>query len=203
MSQNDSRRFNFEKAAKLDSEHRREHQPPMRLIDFIHLKEGERVMDLGVGTGYFAIPAARELARLGGGSVVGMDLEPRMLDIFRERSMEADVSGLVSTVALPEDGSAELPSDDSVFDVVLAVNLVHELPDRRATFLEIRRVLAEGGRLAIADWAPMDNPEWGPPKDHRIPADTLERELREIGFGPAVRADVYRDHYTFIVKNAR
>ena len=130
--------FRFEKAAKLDNEERRALQPAGPLVEQIATWAPERILDVGVGTGYFALPLARALPRAG---IVGVDAEPRMLELARER---AEGAGLAERITLRQTPPDRLELEDAGFDLVLMANLYHELPERPGYLGEIRRVLRAG-----------------------------------------------------------
>jgi len=180
MTHEHGKRFPFDKVAKLDAPERRALQPPGRTIDALDLAAGAVVADLGAGTGYFALPVARQLAELGDGAVLALDVEPRMLELLAGRAAEAELGELVRTVEVP--GSGPLPLADGSVDRVLLANVAHELPDRAATFAELGRILRPGGFLLIVDWSPDGPFDHGPPADHRVDPATIDRELAASGF---------------------
>ena len=122
-----------------------------RLLDIAGIRAGERVLDLGCGTGTLAI-GARE--RQPAARIVGLDADPGMLERARRKAQAAGVE-----LELDQGSATELPYRDRSFDVVLSSLLFHHLDRdaKEAAAREIARVLAPGGRLAIADWgAPSD-----------------------------------------------
>jgi ubiquinone/menaquinone biosynthesis C-methylase UbiE len=108
---------------------------------------GERVLDVACGTGIVA-RLARE--RLGAGArVVGVDVSPQMLAVAR---------GIAPDIHWRAGNAAALPVEDGeVFDVVLCHQGLQFLPDKPAVARELRRVLAPGGRLAIATWSVLED----------------------------------------------
>jgi SAM-dependent methyltransferase len=111
------------------------------------LVQGERVLDLGTGTGAVAIRVARLVGSAG--LVTGVDISGEMLTIARSR---ADALGLLNVVF--QEGRAEaIPSDSTSCDVVLASLSLMYVIDRAAAAREIARVLRPGGRLVAAVWA--------------------------------------------------
>ena len=111
------------------------------------IQPGEKVLDVGCGTGTLAIEVARRVGRMG--EVAGVD--PGTEQIARARSKGARRN-------LPIDfqiGVIEnLPFPDQTFDVVLSSLMMHHLPDslKHQGLAEIARVLKPGGRLVIADF---------------------------------------------------
>jgi ubiquinone/menaquinone biosynthesis C-methylase UbiE len=174
------RRFSPEKMAKLDSPMRREMQPPAALLEALELQPGAVVADLGVGIGYFALPVAAELKRLGGGGeAIGLDVEPLMLEETARRAAGDGLGPWVRLEAVSGDGDLPL-SDDSV-DRLISVNTVHELDDRPRVFSEFVRVLRPGGFALLVDWKKQGPFDKGPPEEHRIATGEIMRELVAAG----------------------
>jgi ubiquinone/menaquinone biosynthesis C-methylase UbiE len=112
---------------------------------------GQRILDLGCGTGTLAIQVKR---REPAAEVVGLDADPEMLERGRSKASQAGVE-----LQLDEGYSTELPYEDGSFDRVLSTLFFHHLdPEpKRQTAREITRVLKRGGELHVADWgAPSD-----------------------------------------------
>ena len=116
------------------------------LLQRVDVKAGERVLDVACGTG---IVARLALERVGDrGRVVGVDLSPQMLAVGRS---------IAPAVDWREGSAGTLPvADDEQFDVVLCQQGLQFFPDKLAAVREMRRVLAPGGRVAIATWRSVD-----------------------------------------------
>ena len=111
------------------------------------LKPGDRVLDLGCGTGALAVRLARR-----GCQVTGVDISPAMLDQAAQRLRE---EGLAEQVTLRELGRRELDTafPDAAFDAVVSTLLFSELSADEIDYAlaECRRILRPGGQLLIAD----------------------------------------------------
>ncbi len=113
---------------------------------------GQRVLDLGCGTGTLAIEVKTREPRA---EVSGLDADPEMLSRARDKAERTGVS-----LKLDEGRSTELPYEDGSFDLVLSTLFFHHLdpePKRRSA-REIARVLRRGGELHVADWGRPSDP---------------------------------------------
>jgi len=119
-------------------------------LDAADPRPGERLIDVGCGTGELAMMAARIVsARPGAGEAIGIDATPGMIEIARRRARQA------GSAARFELGVAEaLPLADGVAQAVTSSFFFHHLPTevKREAMREMWRVLAPGGRLVITDY---------------------------------------------------
>jgi arsenite methyltransferase len=103
---------------------------------------GERVLDLGSGSGMDVFAAAVHVGPQG--SVDGIDITPEQLRKAERLVRDQHVSFRRARIE-------ELPFDTGSFDVVISNGVVNLSSDKRRVFAEVARVLRPGGRLALAD----------------------------------------------------
>jgi ubiquinone/menaquinone biosynthesis C-methylase UbiE len=116
------------------------------LADRAALGPGQRVLDVACGTGVLARLAAERVGAAG--SVDGIDLNAGMLAVARS---------LAAPVRWHHGSALELPFADAAFDVVLCQLGLQFFPDRPLALREMRRVLADGGRLALNVFGPIEH----------------------------------------------
>jgi SAM-dependent methyltransferase len=114
------------------------------LVDAAAVGPGQRVLDVGAGTGNATLPAAAA-----GAHVVGTDIAPELMAVGEQTAKERglDVAWQVADVQ-------DLPFPDASFDVVLSAVGAMFAPDHAATAGELLRVCRPGGTIAMANWTP-------------------------------------------------
>ena len=118
-------------------------------LTLLGMRPGERVLEVGCGTGV----VLRDLARRVGpnGSALGLDPSPALLAIAREL---ADKAGLGQSIELREGDARVLPFGAAEFDAALAVTTLAHIPDGRRAIRELVRVVRPGGRVGIFERDP-------------------------------------------------
>ncbi|HXY48000.1 MAG TPA: class I SAM-dependent methyltransferase [Terriglobales bacterium] len=125
-----------------------------KTIRRMNLRSGERVLDLGCGSGW----ATRLLARLvcdgpqGFGQVIGVDVSDEMIRLARQASKDFE------NVMYVWGSAAQIPWEENFFDKVLSVESFYYYPDQDRALAELFRVLAPKGRLFILINLYRDNP---------------------------------------------
>jgi SAM-dependent methyltransferase len=114
------------------------------LADAAGIRSGDRVLDVGCGTGAVTREAARRAEAEG--RVVGLDLNPRMLAVAERVAPE---------IEWRQGDAGDLPFEDGVFDVVVSQFALMFFPDQIGALSGMWRVLAPGGRLAVAVCGPL------------------------------------------------
>ncbi|MBN1425646.1 methyltransferase domain-containing protein [Candidatus Fermentibacteria bacterium] len=110
------------------------------------VRKDDVVLDLGAGTGFFALAVA---PMLDGGRVVALDLSPDMLSGLVRHATRSRLTSRIEPV-VAEATKTGLP--DASVNLVISGNLLHELPDPAAALNEMARVLKPGGHVVIQDF---------------------------------------------------
>ena len=116
-----------------------------RLRAVLRLEPGERVLELGVGTGYYSLDLAEWLGPEG--TLELFDLQQKFLDHVMRAAGERGLANLVPT----QGDATALPYEDGSIDAVVLTAVLGEIPDRAAALREIQRVLKPGGRLVVGE----------------------------------------------------
>ncbi len=145
-------------------------------LEMAGLAPGERVLDVGCGTGTLALAAARQVGLQG--HVHGIDASPEMIAVAQRKAEKAG-AGLDFQVGLIED----IPFPDDQFDLVLSSLMIHHLPGenlKRRGFAEIHRVLKPGGRLLVVDFEPPAGGLLKPLMTHLLGHRMMENDIRKL-----------------------
>lgn len=124
------------------------------LFDAVSLLPGERVLDIGCGGGTTSLFAARRVQP--GGTVLGVDISPPLLDMARERAAR----DAVGNVAFQQADAQIHDLGDNQWDAAISKFGVMFFDDPDAAFANIARALRRGGRLAFVAWQDMTLSEW-------------------------------------------
>lgn len=111
-----------------------------------YIKKGQKVLDIGCGTGALTLKAAQK-----GAIVKGIDINPQMLEIAQK---QADEARLTRNIELSEIGVAELDSENpEIYDVVMSGLCFSELTSDELAYClkEVKRILKPEGLLLVAD----------------------------------------------------
>jgi ubiquinone/menaquinone biosynthesis C-methylase UbiE len=136
-----------------------------KLIQAADPQPGERVLDVGCGTG---IVARQVAARLGGQArVTGVDISPDMLAVAR-----ASAAREGAAIEWRQGAAEQLPFPESSFDVVLCQFALMFCADRAGALSEMRRVVAADGRVLVSVWQGLDRHPF-----YQTLHDVIERRL--------------------------
>jgi ubiquinone/menaquinone biosynthesis C-methylase UbiE len=126
-----------------------------RLREALAPAPGQRLLEVGPGTGYYALDVAGWIAP--GGRLDVFDLQQQMLDHTMRRATERGIESIV-----PTQGDARaLPYADGTFDAAYLVTVLGEIPDPEAALRELARVVRPGGRVVVGEL--LGDPHWVSP----------------------------------------
>ncbi len=174
----------------LERPERQEFQKPVEVMKALALEPGERVADVGAGSGYFTIPVAEAVGP--DGVVWAVDIRQEMLDYIQKRLTEKRL-GNVTLVLAPKDDPS-LPAGG--VDTILMVDTWHYIRDPEYA-KKLRAALAPGGRVVIIDYIPKpwDERPWGPTPEQQTPREELDRHFAEAGLKPIKAHDFLTEQY--------
>jgi SAM-dependent methyltransferase len=148
--------------------------PSAKTLDRFGVAEGQVVLEVGPGPGYYSIEASRRVGT--GGRLVCLDLQREMIQVLRGRLADAGADAEAGVA-----DATHLPLRDASIDVAYLVTVLGEVPDPEAAVAELRRVLKTGGTLGFSE--SIGDPDY-------VRLGRLQKMCREAGFEESSR---YRD----------
>ncbi len=120
-----------------------------RILKFIDVKNGLKILDLGTGSGYLSFPIA---TRYPDCEVIGLDI---LNDALKANGERAVTSGIKNLTFISYDG-IDFPFETGSFDMVITRYALHHFPDIHHSIGEVSRVLKRGGMFFISDPCPNE-----------------------------------------------
>ncbi|MBS2020124.1 MAG: class I SAM-dependent methyltransferase [Deltaproteobacteria bacterium] len=143
---------------------------PEHVLDVLGVGPGAVVGDVGCGSGYFTTRLAKRVGP--SGRVLATDLQPQMLDLLRKKLDAQKIGNVVPLLATETD--AKLPRGE--LDLVLMVDVYHELPRPAETLAQIRAALKPTGRVALVEYRAED-PDVPIKPEHKMTLAQIKKEL--------------------------
>jgi len=145
------------------------------VLSVLGVAGGQRIADLGAGTGYFTRHLAWRVGELG--KVYAIDTNPTMLRYIEEQNERFQLSNVETILAEPND--PKLP--DGELDLILVVNTWHHIKDRGPYLKRLAAGLGLGGRVAIVDFQKRELPV-GPPPGEKLSRQAVIDEFEKGGW---------------------
>jgi ubiquinone/menaquinone biosynthesis C-methylase UbiE len=139
-----------------------------RLLEMLAPAPGERVLEIGPGTGYYSLAVA---AALDGGTLDIFDISREFLDEVIRAARERGIENITAT----QGDARTLPYGDNRFDAAYLVAVLGEIPDQDAALRGLARVLRPGGRLVVGESLASGDP-------HAVVFGKLRRRAQNAGF---------------------
>jgi ubiquinone/menaquinone biosynthesis C-methylase UbiE len=116
-----------------------------RLREILAPRAGERLLEVGPGTGYYTLPVAEWLSP--GGRLDVLDVQQEMLDHTLRSAHEHGIDNVTPTLS----DARQLPYADDSFDGAYLVTVLGEIPDQDAALRELARVVKPEGRIVVGE----------------------------------------------------
>ena len=154
----------------LDRPEREVEERPEALLAALELRGGEVVADLGAGSGYFAFRIAPKVGRTG--RVLAVDIQNEMLETLRRRATALNATNVEVVQAIEND--PRLPVNG--VDIVLMVDVYHELAYPFEVMTKVRNALKPGGRVVFVEYRKED-PQVPIKEVHKMSLEQIEKEM--------------------------
>jgi ubiquinone/menaquinone biosynthesis C-methylase UbiE len=172
---------------------RRKWQNPERILSEIELKDGNTLIDIGCGNGFFTLPAARIVGAKG--KVYWLDTNDEAIGFLRRKASTEGLNNLELKV-----GAAE----DTLFcrscaEIVFFGLVLHDFNNPSRVIENARKMLKPEGMLVNLDWKKIDM-GFGPPLAIRFDENTASRLIESAGFKVEILRDSGSYHYLIMAR---
>ena len=158
----------------LDRHEREAEERPADVIDALRLRSGEVVADLGAGSGYFTFRIAPKVGKTG--KVLAVEIQDEMIATLQRRMIEQKITNV--EVVKGTESDPHLPVNG--VDVVLMVDVYHELAYPFEVMTQVRKSLKRNGRVVFVEYRKED-PKVPIKEVHKMSVEQLEKEMKAVG----------------------
>jgi ubiquinone/menaquinone biosynthesis C-methylase UbiE len=159
----------------LDRSEREMEEHPDEALNALGIKPGMTVADIGAGTGYFTLRLARRVGP--SGKVYANDIQPEMLRMLRQNAAKAGLTNVETVLGTETD--PKLP--EHALDLILLVDVYHELSQPQKMLERLRVELKPDGRLVLLEYRKED-PSIPIRPEHKMSVADVKTELEAEGF---------------------
>ncbi|HEV7670780.1 MAG TPA: methyltransferase domain-containing protein [Thermoanaerobaculia bacterium] len=178
----------------LEREDREAEERPDELLEILRLKSGDRVADVGCGTGYFARRMAGRV--IPGGVIYAEDIQPQMLERVRQRAEEDGISNIETILGTETD--PKLPAGG--IDLILLVDVYHEFQKPQEMLANLRKALAPGGRVTLVEYRLEGDTALHISLEHRMSVEQVLAEWTPAGFELVERIESLPTQHLFLFR---
>jgi ubiquinone/menaquinone biosynthesis C-methylase UbiE len=178
----------------LDRAERDVEEEPDRAIDVLKIEKGSTVADIGAGSGYMTVKLAKKVGPQG--RVYANDIQPAMLELLNKRMTKSKIANVSVVLGMQDD--PRLPVE--TLDLVLMVDVYHELSQPQLMLRHIRASLKPGGRLVLLEYRKED-PSIPIKPEHKMSVADAKLEVEAEGFKlTKTNEDLPRQHILIFTK---
>lgn len=142
--------MHFSGAGWLTRPTREQEEEPLKLLNSLKVKPGQTICDFGCGNGFHSLQLAKRVGPTG--TIHAIDIQPEMLEMLEERAGPRGLEN-IKPIAATEEESGLSPG---AYDMVLMVDVYHELANPAEILAEVRRSLKPEGRLVLVEFREED-----------------------------------------------
>jgi 2-polyprenyl-3-methyl-5-hydroxy-6-metoxy-1,4-benzoquinol methylase len=142
--------MHFSGAGWLTRPTREQEEEPLKLLNSLKIKPGQTICDFGCGNGFHSLQLAKRVGP--SGRIDAIDIQPEMLELLQERAGPRGLANIKPILAT-EDKSGLSPD---AYDMILMVDVYHELSNPAEILAEVRKSLKPDGRLVLVEFREED-----------------------------------------------
>ena len=174
---------------RFESAERDAYQQPEKVMAYLGDLQGQTIMDIGAGSGYFSVRLAEK-----GANVIAADVDEEFQEFIKKRIEEDTLKNIV-TRKIPYDSPG---LEEQEVDKVLLVNTYHHIENRPDYFSKVKKGTKTDGELIVIDFFKSETPV-GPPLEHKLAIDDVIHELKKAKY-TSFEVNVDLLPYQYIIK---
>jgi len=180
----------------LDRTERDIEEDPDRAVDVLKIEKGATVADVGAGSGYMTVKLSKKVGPQG--KVYANDIQQGMLDLLNKRLTKAKITNVSLVLGTQDD--PRLPPE--ALDLVLMVDVYHELSQPQVMLQKVRASLKPGGRLVLLEYRKED-PSIPIKPEHKMSVADAKLEVEAEGFKlTKTNEDLPRQHILIFTRGS-
>jgi ubiquinone/menaquinone biosynthesis C-methylase UbiE len=168
---------------------------PVKNLERFGLQEGHVVADLGAGSGFYTLAAAKMVK---GGTVYAVDVQDELLARLKTAVNQAHQSNVhLVNADIEKIGGTKIR--DHIVDAVLVCNVLFQIEKKDDLLEEIKRILKPGGRVLLVDWTDSFG-GLGPQQSSVFPASNARELFTKHAFQTVSQIDAGDHHYGIVFR---
>ncbi|MEN9582721.1 MAG: hypothetical protein RL641_675 [Candidatus Parcubacteria bacterium] len=165
---------------------------PSKILEQIEMTTNLVVADLGAGSGFYTIAAAKKM-KGGDGKVYAIEVQRDLLKHIEEIAKKDMLNNIDYIWGNIEKRGGTKIRDASI-DIAIASNILFQVEDKKSFIEETKRILKPGGKLLVIDWSESFG-GMGPTTDHVITASKAEELMATVGMKKIKNIEAGAHHY--------
>lgn len=187
------KKFNPEKLQKLNDPLRLVDIPPRFICSKLNQEAPTVLVEIGAGTAFFSVAFHNQL---NASTTYACDLSEKMIS-WREENITPRYPDIIPV----KSEESSVPLHNEIADLILMINLHHELENQPLVMQESYRLLKPRGEILIIDWKKEEMPH-GPPVEIRCLTEQIETQLKETGFSDIRSFEEMPKHFLVVGKKS-
>ena len=147
-----------------------------QIIETLALKNGQTIVDIGSGGGYFTFKFAKAVGEEG--RVYALDTNQEFLEFIKKEALKQGLSNIITVLTTSD--YPDLPKH--VFDYIFMRNMTHHLSNRVEYFKELKENLKSDGKVVIIEYDGRGGFSFHKISGHFVPQQTIIDEMKEAGY---------------------
>ena len=147
-----------------------------QIIETLALKNGQTIVDIGSGGGYFTFKFAKAVGEEG--RVYALDTNQEFLEFIKKEALKQGLSNIITVLTTSD--YPDLPKH--VFDYIFMRNMTHHLSNRVEYFKKLKEILKSDGKVVVIEYDGRGGFSFHKIYGHFIPKQTIIDEMKEAGY---------------------